>query len=121
MTADGDLFVYEYYDVFDYQTFVDKMAPLVVKGIELPTDDFEDEGDLSLAVETAADYTPEIEEMFERMGIRKLDGQRGFTFSKPFTYAEIVVSSGLGDTYYKYAATVRGSVDIIPHAAGKTV
>lgn len=117
----GDLIVYEYHDVFDYDDFVDKVTPLIAQNIEFPEDEGRGEGELAVYAEQVVDYGPEIEEMFERMGIRKLDGQQSFVFNKDCTYIEAIATGFDGDSHYVYAASVKATIQIVPHAKGKIV
>ena len=105
---------------FDYEDFLKQMTPLMP---EL----FVQDGDLGPKeegmIETIdyADYSNEVEEMFERMKINELDGQTKFIYSKPFEYIEAVVHwtvrdkhNIVHDKYDRFPVEVDGHVIIYP-------
>lgn len=85
-----DVIVFEYRDRFDYRDFVEKVTPLIQEELDRTVFDHLVEDDLNYDM-CDADYTPEIEAMFARMGLPKLDGAVDLAFTMPFSYVEIII------------------------------
>ena len=85
-----DVIVFEYRDRFDYRDFVEKVTPLIQEELDHTVFDHLVEDDLNYDM-CDADYTPEIEAMFVRMGLPKLDGAEDLSFTMPFSYVEIII------------------------------
>lgn len=91
-----DVITFEYTDHFDYMDFVDRVTPLIQEILESDIFDHCIEDDLCYDM-CDADYTSEIEDMFVRMGLKRLDGTCPEYLSIPFSYVEVIIQR---DTKY---------------------
>ena len=93
------LFEYDPEKGFDYETFV-KLSTNIMYDFFEDTDtlDIETEDDIPMEVDLKdTDYGPEIEEMFRRMEVPKLNGKKNAVYVRPMTYINAVVSYTVKD------------------------
>lgn len=111
-----DEIIFEYHDHFDFEDFLEKVTPLVAEIIngeceedDTPTFEFDLNYDIC-----PADYSYEIREMFERMGLDKWDGHDGLNVRIPMTYINVVIVRDDGDEliYDRYPVGVDGYITI---------
>lgn len=109
-----DYIEYRYRDRFSYDLFVERMTPVLLDCIESPslagTSDAAD-----TFIEDEVDYSYELEEMLERIGLKKYDGKRVVDLEFDCTYIDAVTSSfdEFGRTIYsRFPVNVLATVRI---------
>ena len=115
---DREYIEYQYSGRFSYNLFLDKMVPILHECIECPSDEMTaDETDIFIEDET--DYSYEIEEMLERMGLKKYDGLKGIEKEFDCTYIEAVTIQMYNGAprYARFPVNVLATFKLVPVSA----
>lgn len=104
---------YQYEGRFDFEDFCRKVTPLAERCIRFPMSmDGLADGDFVALAEDDIDYTPELRDMFERIGISALHDKHNFRFEADMTYIMAVVDIGFKKDLFP--VDVLGTISIIP-------
>lgn len=116
MLATGRFIEHVYKDSFDYGKFKEDVFQQVYDCIKFPSHDEVDYEFESIWEDVhEEDMAPMVSEMFERMGLDRLDGKKGFIFMDSLGYVECLAECGDdGKRYCTVSLAVNGALCIRP-------
>ncbi len=111
--------IWYYKGVFRWEEFADSVAPVLPEYAVLPDNLPEELPDdaQEAHIENEADYTYESVEALIRMGIKDLDGMKGFVWSRPAGWLDVVMSytDEYGELEYgRYPVDLNVRISIVP-------
>ena len=112
---DREYIEYLYEGRFSFNLFLDRVVPILHECIESPSLEATCD-DADAFIEDETDYSYELEEMLERMGMRKYDGLKGIDKEFDCTYIEAVTveNTDCGIRYARFPVNVLATIRIRP-------